>query len=90
MARDQQAGLTLVYRVLRRISKWTLAFYSEVYITGQENVPSDGPVLLYVLTLMLCAGIPASDTRVCEASHVTTTTVLTSPPCVCIPRTLPI
>ncbi|KAJ8501720.1 hypothetical protein ONZ45_g12051 [Pleurotus djamor] len=37
----------LVYRLLRKISDWTLAgFYSEVYISGTENVPKDGPLIL--------------------------------------------
>ncbi|EGO19973.1 hypothetical protein SERLADRAFT_442786 [Serpula lacrymans var. lacrymans S7.9] len=37
----------LVYRVLRKISDWAAdGFYSEVYITGVENVPRDGPLIL--------------------------------------------
>ena len=37
----------LAYRFLRKISDWTMAgFYSEVYVTGQENVPQHGPIIL--------------------------------------------
>ncbi|KAF8882119.1 hypothetical protein BD779DRAFT_1544035 [Infundibulicybe gibba] len=39
--------LKLVYRILRKISDWTLAgFYSEVYVEGQENVMKDGPLIV--------------------------------------------
>ncbi|KAG1813693.1 uncharacterized protein BJ212DRAFT_1447854 [Suillus subaureus] len=39
--------LMIVYRFLRKISDWTLSgFYSEVCITGGENVPRDGPVII--------------------------------------------
>lgn len=38
--------LRLVYRALRKISDWSLSFYSDVYVEGQENVPVDGPVIL--------------------------------------------
>ncbi|THH20628.1 hypothetical protein EW146_g759 [Bondarzewia mesenterica] len=42
----------LVYRALRKISDWTLTtFYSEVYVVGRENVPTDGPVIVYAGTL---------------------------------------
>ncbi|KAH7915532.1 hypothetical protein BJ138DRAFT_1054610 [Hygrophoropsis aurantiaca] len=37
----------LVYRFLRKVSDWTMSgFYSEVLVTGQENVPSDGPLII--------------------------------------------
>ncbi|KAJ6619729.1 hypothetical protein B0H10DRAFT_1143530 [Mycena sp. CBHHK59/15] len=38
----------LVYRILRKISDWTLvAFYSEVYVNpGRQNVPKDAPVII--------------------------------------------
>ena len=37
----------LVYRSLRKISEWALdGFYSEVHVSGQENVPETGPVIL--------------------------------------------
>ncbi|KAG2030212.1 hypothetical protein BDR03DRAFT_878894 [Suillus americanus] len=39
--------LMVVYRLLRKISDWTMSgFYSEVCITGGENVPRDGPVII--------------------------------------------
>ena len=40
--------LKLVYRGLRQISDWALRFYSDVYVDGVENVPKDGPVIVYV------------------------------------------
>ena len=44
--------LKLVYRVLRKISDWTLAgFFSEVYIEGHQNVAKDGPLIMYVFDL---------------------------------------
>ncbi|TDL20309.1 acyltransferase [Rickenella mellea] len=40
-------AVKIVYRVLRKISDWALwAFYSEVCIEGEENVPEDGPLIL--------------------------------------------
>lgn len=43
----------LVYRSLRKISEWTLTgFYSEIYVTGQENIPEDGPLIVYVANYM--------------------------------------
>ncbi|KIJ16214.1 hypothetical protein PAXINDRAFT_113982 [Paxillus involutus ATCC 200175] len=39
--------LTLAYRFLRKISDWTMSgFYSEVYVSGKENVPQDGPIII--------------------------------------------
>ncbi|KAG2125658.1 hypothetical protein DEU56DRAFT_824288 [Suillus clintonianus] len=39
--------LMIVYRFLRKVSDWTMSgFYSEVCITGGENVPRDGPVII--------------------------------------------
>ncbi|KAF9562082.1 glycerol-3-phosphate O-acyltransferase [Agrocybe pediades] len=39
--------LKLVYRILRKISDWTVAgYYSETYIEGQENVPKEGPLII--------------------------------------------
>ena len=40
--------LKLVYRGLRQISDWALRFYSEVHVDGVENVPPDGPLIMYV------------------------------------------
>ncbi|KAG0702658.1 acyltransferase [Suillus ampliporus] len=39
--------LMIVYRFLRKISDWTMSgFYSEVCVTGAENIPQDGPVII--------------------------------------------
>lgn len=39
--------LKLVYRVLRQISEWSVqGFYSEVCVTGKENVEPDGPLII--------------------------------------------
>lgn len=39
--------LRLVYRILRKVSDWTLeTFYSEVYVDGAENVPKTGPLIM--------------------------------------------
>ncbi|KIK98623.1 hypothetical protein PAXRUDRAFT_133855 [Paxillus rubicundulus Ve08.2h10] len=39
--------LMLAYRVLRKISDWTMSgFYSEVYVSGKENIPQDGPIII--------------------------------------------
>jgi len=41
--------LKLVYRFLRKISDWTVdGFYSEVHLEGQENVPEEEPLIMYV------------------------------------------
>ncbi len=44
--------LKLVYRALRKISDWSLAFYSEKLVLGQEYVPKDGPLIMWVTTLL--------------------------------------
>ncbi|KAF9223122.1 hypothetical protein BS17DRAFT_802635 [Gyrodon lividus] len=37
----------LAYRFLRKISDWLISgFYSEVYVSGKENVPQDGPIII--------------------------------------------
>ncbi|KAL0579986.1 hypothetical protein V5O48_001989 [Marasmius crinis-equi] len=39
--------LKIVYRILRKISDWTLAgYYDEVEVYGHENVPQEGPLIL--------------------------------------------
>lgn len=39
--------LKVVYRILRKISDWTLeGYYSEVHIAGSEHVPKDGPLIM--------------------------------------------
>ena len=75
MESNRPSGLTIVYRTLRRISKWTLAFYSEVYVTGEENVPTDGPVLLYVLFVSLGSLRVLTAFRIRAVSHAITMTV---------------
>jgi hypothetical protein len=46
--------LKLVYRVLRKISDWSVGgFYSEVHVEGQENVRRDGPLIMYADPLYL-------------------------------------
>jgi len=41
--------LKLVYRALRKISDWVVSgYYSDVYVEGEENVPSRGPMIMYV------------------------------------------
>lgn len=41
--------LKIVYRVLRKISDWTVAgYYSETCVEGQENIPLHGPLIMYV------------------------------------------
>jgi glycerol-3-phosphate O-acyltransferase/dihydroxyacetone phosphate acyltransferase len=40
--------IKLVYRWLRKTSDFALeGFYSEVLIEGSENVPKDGPIIVY-------------------------------------------
>ena len=42
----------IVYKALRQISEWTLStFYSEVTVRGQENIPQNGPLIMYVQTV---------------------------------------
>lgn len=41
--------LKLVYRALRKISDlFVSGYYSDVYVEGEENVPSQGPLIMYV------------------------------------------
>lgn len=41
--------LKLVYRFLRKMSDWEIAgYYSDVHVQGYENVPKDGPVIMWV------------------------------------------
>jgi hypothetical protein len=47
--------LKVVYRILRKISDWTLnGFYDEVHVEGYENVPKEGPIILCVLFCSSC------------------------------------
>jgi hypothetical protein len=39
----------LLHRVLRRIASWGVySFFTEVRVIGGENVPANGPVIVYV------------------------------------------
>ncbi|KAJ7475828.1 glycerol-3-phosphate-1-acyltransferase [Mycena latifolia] len=40
--------LRLVYRILRQASDWALGggFYSDVYVSGEHNVPKDAPLII--------------------------------------------
>ncbi len=70
-------SLKLVYRILRQLSDWTIdGFYSEVYVEGAENVPKDGPLIMYV-NLDVCALFAEKDV---PAPRRTTTKSSTSPP----------
>lgn len=47
--------LKLVYRFLRKVSDWVVnGFYSEVYLEGQNNVPKEGPLIMYVHCSTFC------------------------------------
>jgi glycerol-3-phosphate O-acyltransferase / dihydroxyacetone phosphate acyltransferase len=50
----------IVYIILRKISEWSLStFYSDVHVDGSENVPKDGPLLVYVpLSESCCLSLP--------------------------------
>ena len=65
---DAEHNWRLVYRTLRRLSKWLLAYYSEVHVSGQENVPRDGPVILYVHTTccVLFSKPAETSSRICS------------------------
>ncbi|KAI0683272.1 hypothetical protein BC835DRAFT_1396021 [Cytidiella melzeri] len=42
----QRMNLKLVFRALRRMSLWSLEFYSDVHVAGQEHVPKVGPLIV--------------------------------------------
>lgn len=39
-------NLKLVYRALRRISLWSMEYYSDVHVEGQEHVLEAGPLIM--------------------------------------------
>jgi len=42
----------LFHRVLRRIASWgAYSFFTEVRVIGGENVPANGPIIVYVYLL---------------------------------------
>ena len=46
--------LKLVYRILRKISDWTIAgYYSEVYVEDQDIITDKDPVIMYVAPLRM-------------------------------------
>ena len=39
-----------LHRVLRKLAGWAVwSFFSEVHIIGAANVPSDGPMIVFVV-----------------------------------------
>lgn len=39
----------ILHRVIRKLAGWAVwSFFSEVHIIGEENVPLDGPLIVYV------------------------------------------
>ena len=61
----------LLHRVLRRIASWGVySFFTEVRVIGGENVPANGPVIVYVYLLNL-RGILHDDNAVpaCRDDH---------------------
>ena len=42
--------LLLVYRILVKISEWAInGYYSEIEVAGEDDVPKDDPLILYVV-----------------------------------------
>ena len=55
----------VLHRFIRLISTWALSsFFTEVRVIGGENVPKDGPIIVYVDILLQHLGRP------CRQSHV--------------------
>ncbi|KAI0339278.1 hypothetical protein BDW22DRAFT_1361799 [Trametopsis cervina] len=42
----QAMNLKVVFRVLRRISLWSLDYYSDVYVAGHTHIPKTGPLVV--------------------------------------------
>jgi len=39
----------IVHKVIRRIASWAVySFFTEVRVIGGENVPANGPIIVYV------------------------------------------
>lgn len=39
----------ILHRILRRIASWAVySFFTEVRVIGGENVPMNGPIIVYV------------------------------------------
>ena len=44
----------VLYIIIRKLSDWALSsFFTEVRVIGGENVPKDGPIIVYVQALYL-------------------------------------
>ena len=38
----------LLHRTIRRLAKWAVwSFFTELHVIGSENVPKDGPIIVY-------------------------------------------
>ena len=39
----------LLHKIIRRIASWAVySFFTEVRVIGGENVPANGPIIVYV------------------------------------------
>lgn len=46
----------ILHRILRRIASWAVySFFTEVRVIGGENVPMNGPIIVYVSLSTLLA-----------------------------------
>jgi hypothetical protein len=52
---DGQAALIMstdskvLHRIIRQLATWALSsFFTEIRVIGGENVPTDGPIIVYV------------------------------------------
>ena len=41
-------NLKIVFRILRRMSLWSLEYYSDVHVAGREHIPKAGPLIVCV------------------------------------------
>jgi hypothetical protein len=63
----------IVYVILRKIADWSLShFYTAVHIDGRENVPKDGPLLMYVRSSPLSSLFSWYTTSFQDAPTITT------------------
>ena len=45
----------ILHRILRRIASWAVySFFTEVRVIGGENVPMNGPIIVYVSLSTVC------------------------------------
>lgn len=46
----------ILHRIIRRIASWAVySFFTEVRVIGGEKVPAHGPIIVYVMFLLLTA-----------------------------------